>query len=315
MADWGAPIAEAMIQYHKEHQAYDQQAGIANALSRLAITEDGSIVPMPTDAAGGTGASKKSGLTPIVDPKALELFQTNNAKNRAVARGQMEALSRIGLGMAAHAIAQHYQDTSVSGKRTAQITRQSEEMFPLEKRAAEDTHEHMQKVIKEEDKVDVPGFGKMTPAQLSAHQARMSRVDALNKKSEPALNFENQLKNKYGLGAQDIVEGLKPQEFTVGKKKYTGTPFYNSAGDIVSSDVAKQKPDETFVHIGANKIAVPLFDKKGGLGWTQIMGKAQQMLPHIQANQIIARIKLKDPDELTEQDQTAFKWAKEQLLK
>jgi len=40
-ANLGRQISGAMEDYHKEHQAYDQQAGIADVLSRFGVNAQG----------------------------------------------------------------------------------------------------------------------------------------------------------------------------------------------------------------------------------------------------------------------------------
>jgi hypothetical protein len=153
----------------------------------------------------------------------------------------------------------------------------------------------------------------------------------LKKKSEPLLQFENQLQGAYGLGIKDVADATKPQEFADPKgNKYKGTPFYNVNGDLVSKEDAARDPEKTFVLAGPNKIPIPLLNKKTGLGWQQIAGKANNMAPKIdelqtqqtqlksqqnqvQAQQIIALHQGKDPATLSPKDQQALAWAKQQL--
>lgn len=92
LASFGNDIATAMGQYHEEHQAYDQSLGVANALSRIGIDENGNLVPV-VDQEG----KKISDVNPVVNPKALEAFQAKNRAGWERSRGALEALSRLGV--------------------------------------------------------------------------------------------------------------------------------------------------------------------------------------------------------------------------
>jgi hypothetical protein len=92
LASMGNDIADAMQQYHKEHEQYDQALSTADALSRLGITNDGHITPA-VDAQG----KSIQGVTPIIDSKAVDLFKTNVGSKRSEARGALQALARIGI--------------------------------------------------------------------------------------------------------------------------------------------------------------------------------------------------------------------------
>jgi len=317
----GNNLADAMQQYHREHQAYDQQASIADALSRLGVDPQGRITQIDPE-------SKDKSIQPIVDPKAFEIYRTANHAQQQRNLGAMEAINRIGMAATQHAISARIEDASLSGQRTKQIMSQSETTFPLDVAQKKATTAHIEKLTNEEGKINVPGFGMMTPPQYSAHLARQERMDTLKKKSEPILNFENQLQNQYGLGIKDVVDASQPQQFTDPRgNKYTGTPFYNSTGQLVSSEDAGKKPDQTFVLAGPNKIPIPLLDKKTGLGWQQITGKAKgfsnrlddlqnqqstihQQQQQVQAQQVISHLKSIDPSQMTAEDQAALATAK-----
>lgn len=92
LSSFGNDIADAMGQYHKEHEAYNKAESVANALSRIGITESGDIVPT----LGADGKPVK-GVKPILDPKSVDLFKTRVGTDRAKAQGALEALSRIGI--------------------------------------------------------------------------------------------------------------------------------------------------------------------------------------------------------------------------
>jgi hypothetical protein len=121
IASFGDSIAGAMDDYHKKHVAYDQAEQLATALSRIGINEQGTLMPIDLD--GGTG--KKSGVVPVIDPKALELFKAKTGREREHATGAMEALSRIGIGAMATAqreqIQKQIEESGLSGayKRAA----------------------------------------------------------------------------------------------------------------------------------------------------------------------------------------------------
>ncbi len=88
----GNNIADSIQQYHKDHQAYDEQAKMAEALSRLGVNAQGQITPIDPN-------SKDKSIQPIIDPKALEIYQTNNHSQQMKNRGALEALNRIGMHM------------------------------------------------------------------------------------------------------------------------------------------------------------------------------------------------------------------------
>jgi hypothetical protein len=89
----GNNIAESMQQYHKEHLAYDQQAQMAQAMSRLGVTSDGRITAIDPENPDKT-------IQPLVDKKASEMFLSNNHAQQQKNLGAMEALNRIGMNMA-----------------------------------------------------------------------------------------------------------------------------------------------------------------------------------------------------------------------
>lgn len=102
-ASWNAALtglgndwANAMNQYHKEHQAYDDAASMADALSRVGIDKQGRLTPIMDE----TG-KKRADVTQVIDPKALQLFQANTAQGRAKAQGALEVLTRLGIQQAA----------------------------------------------------------------------------------------------------------------------------------------------------------------------------------------------------------------------
>jgi hypothetical protein len=81
-----------MMYYHQQHVRYDQQYGVADALSRLGVSKEGTIVPIQQDQNGKPDKS----IQPIIDPKALQLFQARTQSERIRASGALDALNRIG---------------------------------------------------------------------------------------------------------------------------------------------------------------------------------------------------------------------------
>lgn len=93
----GNNIADSMQQYHKEHQAYDQQAGIAQAMSRLGVNQQGQITTIDPENPDKT-------IQPLVDKKASEMFLSNNHAQQQKNLGAMEALNRIGMSIASQSV-------------------------------------------------------------------------------------------------------------------------------------------------------------------------------------------------------------------
>lgn len=89
----GNNIADSMQQYHKEHQVYDQQSGIADVLSRMGVNQQGQLTPIDPNNPDKT-------IQPVVDKKALELYQSNNHAQQQKNLGAIEALNRIGMNLA-----------------------------------------------------------------------------------------------------------------------------------------------------------------------------------------------------------------------
>ena len=110
--DIGRGIAFQMQQYHKEHVAYDEAYGIAEALSRIGVDQQGRVVQIQPDAQGKVDKS----LTPAIDPKALERFKTFNRQNAAEARGALNALSGIGRLYIQGAIRQSVGESGLAGQ-------------------------------------------------------------------------------------------------------------------------------------------------------------------------------------------------------
>ncbi len=91
-ANLGNQIGDAMQQYHKEHQTYDQQLGLADALSRIGVSPTGQL----TSAIGPDGKPIKD-IQPLLDSKAVDLYRTNAHGQQMKNLGAMEALNRIGV--------------------------------------------------------------------------------------------------------------------------------------------------------------------------------------------------------------------------
>lgn len=92
LAGVGNDIARAMMYYHAQHQIYNQQMGVANALSRIGVGPQGNL----TNAFDQDGNPIK-GVNPIIDKNALQQFQTNNHAGQIQATGALQALNRLGV--------------------------------------------------------------------------------------------------------------------------------------------------------------------------------------------------------------------------
>jgi hypothetical protein len=133
------------------------------------------------------------------------------------------------------------EDASLSGQRTRQIMEQQNQSFPLELEHRKEQTKHLKKITEDADKVMVPGFGLMTPSQLSAHQARMDRIKTLQEKTDPARGFETELQKNYGLSIANVLDATKGkfigQDPNDAKKtkEFIGVPFVDATGRQVAS--------------------------------------------------------------------------------
>ncbi len=94
----GNNIADAMNQYHKEHQAYDQQMQLADALSRMGVNEQG----RPVSLVDQVGKPIK-GVTPLIDKNSLESFRTNSHSEQMKSLGALQAINHLGMAYAQQA--------------------------------------------------------------------------------------------------------------------------------------------------------------------------------------------------------------------
>lgn len=92
MEDFGRGLGVAMARYHQEHVAYDQQAQIADALSRVGINAQGNLTAIDPNNPDKT-------LQPVIDPKALDMFKAANHDQQVRVTGGLEALNRIGMAV------------------------------------------------------------------------------------------------------------------------------------------------------------------------------------------------------------------------
>lgn len=124
----GNDIARAMLYYHAQHQAYDQQYQIANALSRLGVSQDGTIVPIQMDE---KGKPIDKTIKPIIDPKALEPYQARNQQERVRSIGALHALSEIGQRQINRVLSQTLSDTGLTGQLKQERILQSQSRTKL----------------------------------------------------------------------------------------------------------------------------------------------------------------------------------------
>lgn len=93
----GRQASDAMQQYHQEHQAYDQQMGIADVLSRMGIDEQGNLGQVDQ-----TGTDKT--FKPIIPSKTVDLYKTNVHAQQMKNLGAMEAINKMGMAAYGSAI-------------------------------------------------------------------------------------------------------------------------------------------------------------------------------------------------------------------
>jgi len=82
-------------------------------MSRLGLNQQGQITPIDPNNPDKT-------IQPIIDPKAVQLFQTNNHDQQVKNTGAMEALSRIGM----HVISQTAGPAAQARLKEAQLATQ-----------------------------------------------------------------------------------------------------------------------------------------------------------------------------------------------
>src|SRR5215471_1200384 len=124
----GDDIARAMQQYHQQHQMYDQQYGISDALSRLGVNQQGVIVPIQLDE---KGKQLDKTVRPIIDPQALQMFQARTANDRARATGALHAINDLGTKQINRILQQTLQDQGLTGRLKAQRIKQSQSRTTL----------------------------------------------------------------------------------------------------------------------------------------------------------------------------------------
>lgn len=124
LASFGQSIAEAGNEYHKQHVAYDQQLQLAQALSRIGISQNGQITTIDPE-------NKDKSITPIIDKKAYEQFVTTSASGRERAKGSLEAINRIGANLLQHAAIAQMQSNTPLGKEQLKSAQLANERMPV----------------------------------------------------------------------------------------------------------------------------------------------------------------------------------------
>ena len=336
-------LADGLIQAHREHQDYDEKLGNVKALQRL-IWQDPTgqlVVNPPLD---DKGKPLNKDLKSPFNPQALQNYENYNRREAATKRGEMNALSRV---LAAQVLS-GIEDASLSGQRTKQIMQQQEQMFPLEMEAKKAGTAHVKKIVEDADKIMVPGYGMMTPSQLSQHNARMERIKTLQEKTDPARSFETDLQKTYGLSIPDILDATKGM-FTGGSVQtlgqrmsgetpkgvtYKGVPFVDAAGNQVPASAVtdpkynyKVKAPTIWAVVGPNQAQIPAHL------WPQIVSKSKSFASQLdlnnpnsdisqlkrnlvdtqkqQAQEVISIYNSKPADQRTPQDEEMYKAAQQ----
>lgn len=198
LSGMGEDIARGMYQYHREHQAYDQQLGIANALSRIGVNEHGNIVAIQPDANGKVDKS----IQPVLDPKARDMFTARNRQDWAKSAGALEILSRLGVSLANRMSEQNIEpkfpvtvggntyplnarEAAMAGMRQEENEAQAQAAIPREKRAQR-REERADKSSQRED------------VRLGMAQSAAARTEI---EKRPEIQFSR----KYGLTPQALI--------------------------------------------------------------------------------------------------------------
>lgn len=198
----GNNIADSMQAYHKEYTAYDQQNQFATALSRLGVNAQGNITPIDPN-------NKDKTIQPIIDPKALEMFQTNNASQRAKATGALEALNRMGMSVA---------NQTVGPLRQQQLkaAQQSAERYPVSVGGQTYPASAGQAIQSgfEQQRIDLAKQPKgLSPMQIFRQQEAKDKAFQAKIQASPEFQFSK----KYSVLPSQV---LRPDVLDVGKQNY-----------------------------------------------------------------------------------------------
>ncbi len=235
----GNNIADSMQQYHKEHVTYDQQAQMAEAFSRLGINEQGQLTAIDPNA-------KDKSIQPLLDPKAVQMFTTNNATQRAKAIGALEALNRIGM---------HLADQTVGPLRQAQL------------KNAQLDNQRVPTQIGDTTLDLTPGqsanvrLAQAPKAASPYSQFRMDRTKAKDLQAEQEKLPEFQFQKKYQLMPKDILSqpmGYDADPKTPGNYINTTPVFrerkYTSNIGGTKQDAYTPDPNGDFVNYHSQRI-------------------------------------------------------------
>jgi hypothetical protein len=225
----GDDIARSMIYYHQKHQEYDKQLGVANALSRIGVDQEGRIVPIEPDAKGKVDKS----IQPILDPKAVEMFSAGNRRDWARSAGALDALTRLGMQAINRASEERMQpkhpvtvggetyDVSPGAALTYAAHKQQQEeealaAMPREKRAEERMRFAKEKAAREARKEprDIAASERAAAGDVRAEEAHLAK--------QPEMEF----RNKYGIPVRDVISlqegGYQAREGQKGEGKVLG---------------------------------------------------------------------------------------------
>ena len=203
LASMGDSIASGMLQYHREHQAYDQQAQLAEALSRLGINAQGQITQIDPE-------NKDKTVQPIIDKKALETFQTKSHEGQVKATGALEAINRIALHGLAPIVGQ-------LGQEQLKAHQQANQRYDVQAggQTIPATAGQAIQAGMERERIDLAKTPK-SPTQHQTFLERMKLDESLQKKiqSSPEFNFQK----KYNVFPSQV---LHPDVIDPAKQQYS----------------------------------------------------------------------------------------------
>ena len=270
LASFGNSLGEAMLDYHKQHQQYDQQMQLAEALSRLGVNQQGQITQIDPN-------SKDKSIQSIVDPKALQMFQTKSHEGQVKAAGALEAINRMAIhGLApvigqlgqeqlkAHQLANQRYNVDVGGGQTIPATAgqaiESAQMAPVRQAETEHIKEETQKsrdargAARQQATVmmDIGGgnFARVPVEELLKHP------DFL--KDQSAKDLNNQVFASTGLGIPQIAQGWNKRVVN-GQLTFDAPVIQQTIDPISQKPVPKYNADGTPAY---EQIANPAY--KGG---------------------------------------------------
>ena len=320
----GDDIAAGITRAWLEHERAKRAEGQFDAITRIVRDDSGNIYPD----AGMVPKDVKA--KPVFDSSFTEGVKQSLGNNKAYRAGSLDAWSRIIAQSVARKQASDVEDASVSGQRAAQGLQQDIATAADKQALLKAQVKREQGLADQSDKQWVPGFGYMTPTQLSQHNARQERIAAAKEKLDPFMKFQNSLMTNYGLSVQDVANASQ-SKFEVGAGKQTtqatGVPYVNMVGKQISAEEAMKtfdpRTNPIYAKVPPNGTMIPLPEWQQILSTSQnfmsrkpSLDKAQQTLDNEsatmqqqQAKTTIGIIQSKDPSTLTDQDKAALQKA------